>query len=312
MEIQRRLERNGVIAFLAITFAITYAVEGAPILSGFRFTAVPGPLGQVVVLGMMWVPTLATLLTVRLVTHERPALTNLRLGSWRAYAASAVVLPVCFAIVYGVTWALGLAQPDWNLEHFRAMFLAQGIDFPPIPEPAQALIGVLIASVVVAPFFNGLVALGEEIGWRGYLLPRLLSLGKTRAYVLVGVIWGLWHLPLVLIGFTYPNEPLLGTVAFVAMTTALSLYINELTLQNNSCILAAWIHGIFNSQKVGLWSLLFPTVNPLIGGYAGIIGIVVWTALGWWQMRAGDKRDPRIVPKGSDGTANLRKERAGT
>lgn len=299
MEFQPRLQLRGILAFLIITFAITYAIEGALIASGFRFTGLPGPLGQGVVFAVMWVPAIATLITVKLVTHEKPALTNFHIGSLKPYLASALVLPACFAIAYGITWALGLAQPDWNLDHFRGIFLASGVDVPPISEPAQALLGVFVASVVVGPFFNGLIALGEEIGWRGYLLPRLMPVGKPRAYVLVGVIWGLWHLPLVVIGFTYPNEPILGSFAFLALTTTLSVYVNELTLQNNSCLLAAWVHGIFNAQKLGLWSLLFPTYNALVGGYAGVIGILVWLALGWRQMRAGaGRREQAALARG--------------
>jgi hypothetical protein len=274
---------KGIVSFLIITFAITYAMEGALILSGFRFTSVPGPLGQMVVFAAMWVPTLATFITVKFITHEKPALTNLRIGPWKSYLAVAIIIPFCFAIIYGLTWALGLVQPDWKLDQFRAMFVNAGIDFPPIPDPSVPLFGLLIASLIPAPFFNGLIALGEEIGWRGYLLPRLMPLGKTKAYLLLGIIWGLWHTPLVLIGFTYPDQPLLGALAFIALTTALGIYINELTLQNNSCLLAAWAHGIFNAQKLGVVSLVFPGLNPLVGGYAGVIGILVWLALGWWQ-----------------------------
>ena len=167
------------------------------------------------------------------------------------------------------------------------MFIATGVDFPPIPNPGLVLLGLFFASVLAAPFFNGLIALGEEIGWRGYLLPRLMPLGKPRAYLALGVIWGLWHMPLIWIGFTYPDQPILGTIKFIAMTTAIGIYINELTLANNSCILAAWIHGIFNAQKLGMWSLLFPVSNPLIGGFAGVIGILVWFALGGWQYKFG-------------------------
>ncbi len=261
------------------------------ILSGFRFAAIPGAFGQMIVMVAMWVPAVATLITVKFVTHEKPALGNFRLGSWKPYVAAALIVPVCFAIVYGLTWALGFGQPDWTLEQFRAMFLSAGINFPPIPNPAQPLLGILFASVMVAPFFNGLIALGEEIGWRGYLLPRLMPLGKTRAYLISGVIWGLWHLPLVLIGFTYPNQPILGALLFIAMTSTLGIYINELTIQNNSCLLAAWVHGIFNAQKLGIWALLFPQVNVLLGGFAGVVGIAVWLLLGLWQVsRARSER----------------------
>ncbi len=297
------LERKGILTFLAITFGITYALEGALILSGFRFAAIPGAFGQVVVMIAMWVPTVATFITVRFVTHEKPALGNFRLGSWKPYLASALILPLCFAIIYGLTWAFGLAQPDWQLEQFRAMFLEAGIPFPPIPHPEQPLLGLFFASLVVAPFFNGLIALGEEIGWRGYLLPRLMPLGKLRAYLLSGVIWGLWHLPLILIGFTYPDQPILGTLAFIAMTTALGIYINELTLKHNSCVLAAWVHGTFNAQKLGVWSLLFPRVNPLLGGFAGVIGILVWLALGIWQVNLGSSRRVQVAAPSPKGVA---------
>ena len=151
------------------------------------------------------------------------------------------------------------------------------------PGIRNALPTLLLASLLPGAFFNSLIALGEEIGWRGYLLPRLMPLGKVRAYVLLGIIWGLWHTPLVLIGFTYPGYPILGALFFIMLATALGVYINELALQNNSCLIAAWAHGIFNSQKLGVVSLVFPGVNPLLGGYAGVIGIAVWFALGWWQ-----------------------------
>ena len=62
---------------------------------------------------------------------------------------------------------------------------------------------VLLNSIIGAP-----LALGEEYGWRGYLLPRLLPLGEIRATLLLGMIWGIWHLPVLLIGLNYPSQPL--------------------------------------------------------------------------------------------------------
>ncbi len=284
---ENKFERKGVLTFLATTFAITYALEGGLILTGFRFSAIPGPFGQYVVLIAMWVPAVAVLLTVKLITHEKPALPNLHLGSWKPYVGSALIMPLCFAITYGLTWLFGLTQPDWGLVQFRQMFLDAGVPFPPIPDPMLPIAGLLFASLVTGPFVNGLIAMGEEIGWRGYLLPRLMPLGKVRAYLISGVIWGLWHMPVILIGFTYLNQPILGTLAFILVTTGLGIYINELTLRYNSVWLAGWVHGIFNSQKLGVWALLFPVANPLLGGYAGVIGIIVLFALGIWQLWQG-------------------------
>jgi membrane protease YdiL (CAAX protease family) len=290
------LDGKGSRSFLVITFAITYTIEGALILSGFRFASIPGAFGQIVVLVAMWVPTFAALVTARFVTHEKPGIGNFRLGSWKPYVGAALVLPLAFAVIYGVTWMLGLATLDLKLEQFRAMFIDAGMDLPAIPDPALPILGILFASLVIGPFVNGFIALGEEIGWRGYLLPRLMPLGKVKAYILSGLVWGLWHTPLVLIGFTYSNQPILGSLMFIAMTTALGVYINELTIQNNSCILAGWAHGIFNAQKLGVWSLIFPGVNPLIGGYAGIIGVIVLFALGLWQASRAQPARTAVSP----------------
>lgn len=284
------IHRKGILTFLGITFLITYVIEGALILSGFRFEGISAKYGQVVVAVVMWVPTVAALLTCKFVTHEGFGSLNLRLGSWKPYLVSGLVIPLCFVIIYGLTWLAGLGQPDWELKEFQALFVAAGAEAPSIPSPALALIALFVASLVAGAFVNGFAALGEEIGWRGFLLPRLMPLGKPLAYTIVGIVWGLWHLPLLLIGFVYPGQPLLGTLAFVALTTTFGIYMNELSLRYRSSILAGWLHGVFNSQRLGMWALLFPTINPLIGGYAGIIGLAVWLALGLWTARQDNQK----------------------
>ncbi len=280
------LDTKGIASFLLITFGVTYAIEGVLILSGFRITKLPAAYGQLIIAAVMWVPALATVLTVRFVTREGFAVVNLRFGSWRPYFISALLVPICFVVIYGVTWLLGFGRPDWRLEQFVATVgSAAGSDPPVLPSPAFVLSVLFVVTLVIAPFVNGLLALGEEMGWRGYLLPKLMVLGKLRAYLLVGIVWGLWHLPLIVIGFTYPGHPVLGTLAFIALTITFGMYLNELTLHYRSSILAGWVHGVFNSQKLGVWILLFPTVNSLVGGFAGIVGIMVWLSLGLREMR---------------------------
>lgn len=277
------LDRKGIFTFLGITFLITYLIEGALILGGVRFQGIGATYGQLVVVAAMWVPALATVLTTKLVSREGLAIANIRFGAWRPYLAAGVLIPLCFAIIYALTWLLGLGQPDWQLVHFQAMIVAAGAEAPPMPPPLLIWTALFVSSLLVAPVVNGFAAYGEELGWRGYLLPKLMPLGRVRAYLVLGLVWGLWHLPLLLAGFTYPGQPFLGTLAFMGMTTTFGIYLNELTLRNRSSILAGWGHGVFNSQALGIWRLLFPDVNPLIGGYAGLVGIAVWLALGMWQ-----------------------------
>jgi membrane protease YdiL (CAAX protease family) len=283
---EAELDKKALFSFLAITFSITYAIEGALILAGFRISQVPQMYGQYVIAAVMWVPAIAAIITIKFITREGFAITRLHFGSWKPYLASGLIMPLCFAIIYGISWMLKLGQPDWQMEYFLRVLLPQepSGDFSSMPSPLLILPAIFVGSVVVVPFFNGLLGFGEELGWRGYLLPKLLPLGKTRAYIILGVVWGLWHLPLILIGFTYPGQPLLGVLLFILLTTAFGIYLNELTLHYNSSILAGWVHGVFNSQKLGMWAILFPTMNPIIGGYAGLVGIAIWLALALLEM----------------------------
>ncbi len=292
--------RKGILSFLLITFGITYLIEGILILSGFRVTDVPAVIGQYVIAGAMWIPAVAALITIRFVTHEKMRSLNFRFGlSWKPYLATALLVPLSFVLTYLLTWLLGIGRPDWQLVSFFGTFAATGVDMSTAPSPALLLTALLAISLVAAPFFNSIFGLGEELGGRGYLLPRLLPLGKTKAYLLLGVIWGLWHAPLVAVGFNYPGSPILGILFMILLTTAISLYINEMTLRYQSAILAGWIHGVFNSQGYGIWrALLFANTNPFLGGFTGLVGIVVFALGGIAAIRWAARQDEPGKPSG--------------
>jgi len=283
------LDRKGLFSYLAITFGVTYVIEGALILAGFRATDMPMLYGQLIIAATMWVPTAATIITIKFVTREGFGVTNFRIGSWKPYLTSALVVPACFVVTYGLTWLLGLGKPDWQLTQFYAQMLSLGANPAEMPPPVLFLVGTFLGSLIIGPTINGVFGFGEEFGWRGYLLPKLMPLGKFKAYLIGGVLWGLWHALLILVGFNYPGYPLLGVVAMAGMTTALGIYINELTLRNQSSILAGWVHGAFNGQAYGVWRLLFPSVNPLLGGFTGLVGMMVWLVVGLWQARRSKK-----------------------
>lgn len=281
------LDRKGVLSFLAITFSITYLIEGALIASGLSLEGMPPLYGQLVIAGVMWVPAIGTIVTIRFITKEGWAITNLRIGSWRPYVSAALLMPVVFAVIYGLSWMLGLGEPDWQLTQFVKMVEDAGGEAPTDFNPRQILITLFLASIVVGPTINGVFGFGEEYGWRGYLLPKLMPLGRVRAYLILGAIWGLWHAPLILIGFNYPGYPVLGVLMMMAFTTVIGIYINEMTLRHRSSILAGSIHGAINGQAYGVWRVLFPTMHPIWGGVAGVVGLAVWLVLGLWVARNG-------------------------
>jgi hypothetical protein len=256
----------------------------------------------------MWVPAISTVIVVKFITKEGFGVTNFRIGRLRPYAVSALVIPAAFAIIYAATWLLGLATPDWQLQSLRHALLAKGADASDLPDPRMLLPAIFVASLVMGPVVNGVFGFGEEYGWRGYLLPKLMPLGKWKAYTLVGIIWGFWHAPLVLAGFNYPGFPVLGVLAMIGMTTTLGFYINEMTLQHRSSLLAGWMHGAFNGQFYGLWRILFPDAHPLLGGVTGLVGMIVWAILG--LAVAGKTARTLVEPDGAASVARRKSFRS--
>jgi membrane protease YdiL (CAAX protease family) len=79
-----------------------------------------------------------------------------------------------------------------------------------------------ILSILVGSILSSLFTLGEELGWRSYLLPKLVTLsGLTKGVILTGLIWGYWHFPIILMGYNFPNYPVLGAFILMPISTLL-------------------------------------------------------------------------------------------
>ena len=137
----------------------------------------------------------------------------------------------------------------------------------------ELLIGTLIISVFV---------FGEEYGWRGYLLPRLLTLGEIKGTLLVGLIWAGWHLPLLLAGLNYPGQSLLlaiplFTLAVICLSFPFTWFYKATA---GSVVLASLFHGAINAYGDGLTALeVVPNGHPLVTGSAGLVFVLVLLSL---------------------------------
>ncbi|OJT25823.1 hypothetical protein BO221_08210 [Archangium sp. Cb G35] len=284
-----RLDTRGVAAYVAIAYGFSWlCVLGFVLGFGTAPEKSPGMFKAIAALSMFG-PTVATLLVSRWVS-PLPSLkrdTGLGLGQhrWRFFLLAWLGTPV---VVLGALLLSALVYPQAmdlaGLSSVRAL-IAQ---LPPaaveklgkLAEPHVFLALQVVQGALLGPLLNVPFIFGEEWGWRGYLLPRLLPLGQWRALVLSGVIWGLWHAPLILLGHNYPQHPVLGILLFTVVSVLLGILLGWMRLATGSIWSAVIAHGSLNA--VG------PVVMML--GHAGsppdtaLVGITGWP--GWLLLAA--------------------------
>ncbi|MEE2043507.1 CPBP family intramembrane metalloprotease [Nocardiopsis tropica] len=239
--------------FTALAFALAWLLA-LPLWFG---DGLAGPWFPLVATATMATPAIAALVVVFFV--ERPKHKAWNLGVWplrpvrRVLGHGVLGIFVSIALVLvalPVGALLGVYPADFaNFSAFQRVLDEQAgaAGSAELPIPIGALIAVQLAALPLAAFVNLLPALGEELGWRGWLLPKLMPLGTLPALLVSGVIWGLWHAPLILLGYNYPDAPgWLGLAAMVGMCVLIGAVFGWLRLRSGSVWPAALAHAAFN------------------------------------------------------------------
>jgi CAAX protease family protein len=144
---------------------------------------------------------------------------------------------------------------------------------PPGLSPNTFLVLAALQSVLFAPILAIVIAFGEEYGWRGYLQSELFKLGRVRGVLILGVIWGAWHWPLILMGYNYPGYPLLGVVLMTLYTTGLAIVLGYAVLKSGSVLLSAYLHALNNQVLNFIAAIGFRPFDPAFSFGIGIYGI---------------------------------------
>lgn len=283
---EKKVDWRGIGWFVGLTFLITWAAEFYFIFArGSYFAGLLPVPEQILLTAVMFVPAVVTVVVTKLITKEGLGVTGLKLGPWRGYLEILVIVVGVFAGAFLLTWILGLSQPDWELKSYRQLLAQLAPGAAEQFNPLVFLTTLFLATLTVNPLFSSIATFGEELGWRGYLLPKLMPLGKVRAVVISGVIWGLWHAPLIVRGFNYPGYPVLGVLLMILFTTFCGALLGAYRLKYNSVFLATWAHAVINTQGRGIWYVIFSQVNPVLGGAIGLTGLIFWLAVAVWALR---------------------------
>ncbi|GAA1205597.1 CPBP family intramembrane glutamic endopeptidase [Rhodoglobus aureus] len=292
--------------FLSVSFGLSWLIA-LPLWFGVG-EGPASPIFLVFALAMMFTPAIAALVVVFFVEKHPDGLSRRRalgLGSVRPvgrflrYLALALVVPpalILAALLVGA--AVGVYPADFvNFSGFQEMVDAQlaALGQAPLPVPIVLLVAAQFVNVLIGSIINTIPALGEELGWRGWLLPKLLPLGIVPAILISGVIWGLWHAPLILLGYNYVDAPgWLALTAMVGMTIVIGAVFSWLRIRSASVWPAALAHGAFNAAAG--FSLVFvmagETFSPLEATILGWTGWLVPLALVIVLLATGQFRAP--------------------
>jgi len=279
---EKQIDTRRIIIFLGFAFGIAWITGLIIYLTGGLTNSpqiAPGISLALILLATvyMWAPALGNILT-RLITREGWKDMGLRphfKKGWRYWLAGWVLPAGMTVFGAGVFFVLFPQYFDASLSLVHKQTAAS----PALSalSPWLFIAIQLVAAVLISPIANSLATFGEEFGWRGYLLPKLMPLGGRKAMLLIGIIWGVWHWPVILMGyeygFKYPGYPWAGPLLFLWVTFGLGIFLGWLTLRSQSIWPAVIGHAAINGIAGAAILLTTGQPNPLLGPLpVGIIG----------------------------------------
>jgi len=162
--------------------------------------------------------------------------------------------PFITFVALSIYLAILVGAGAFTMRQIMSLLSVSSIDFP------SFMTLTLFNAYIVSLTLNAVFALGEEIGWRGYLLDKSQSIGMgfIKSSIFVGAIWGAWHASaIILLGHNYPDNRLAGVFLFIVFTISATLPHIFVRSVSSSVLPAASLHGSINS----VWGLTILTTD---------------------------------------------------
>jgi membrane protease YdiL (CAAX protease family) len=261
---------KGIIFYLLITFGMAWLLWEVAIR---LLTSPRNPLFQLAALPGAFAPAVAAIIVRKWITREGFKDAGLRLKpfKWRYYLVAWLLpIPVIVCII-GLAVLLGISMPDFSLMRF-ASWIVPGAEIASPPPYIWVVIPFqfMFSAIVATP-----ILWGEEFGWRGYLQIRIFESQPLRAAIITGIIWGVWHLPINLRGYNFPDHPVIGSFLFLVGTIFLSIIFGWLRERTGSIWAPSLAHAATNTIGGSLTLLLFiGGPNWIFVSYLGVLGLI--------------------------------------
>ncbi|KNY07564.1 CPBP family intramembrane glutamic endopeptidase [Microbacterium sp. GCS4] len=279
MTVQDRVRWPAVIAFVVLACGLAWLVA-LPLWLG---DGLAEPLAPLILVAMMLTPAVAALIVTFALGYPARGARLRFLGLWPLRPAKRVIglllvgwlgPPVVVVLGILIAVALGFVQLDFTFAALSAQLeqaLPPGTPMPPV----GVIVFSQLAFLPLGALLNSIPALGEELGWRGWLLTALRPLGTWPTLLLSGVIWGLWHSPVILLGYNFGRTDASGVLFMTVGCVAWGVLLGWLRLRSASIWPAVVAHGSLNAAA-GL-VLIFAAGQP-DQALAGPLGVAGWIA----------------------------------
>ena len=300
--VTRAAPRRALVLFVVVSFGLCWALAIPLWLSDDGLAA---PLAGVLLPLLMLTPAAGAAVALASTrTSWRQAVRQLGLWPIRpvrrtlAWSAGGLVSAVVVVVV-GVAAAAALGLLVMDLVDFSGY--ARSFDDLGMGElalPAGLLVGMQLLAIPLNAVVSAPFALGEEIGWRGWLLPALTPLGTGVALVASGAVWGLWHTPIILLGYNFDRAGADGVVLMVGACVAFGVLLGWLRLRTGSIWPPVFAHSAFNATA-GLSALVADASDasdPAVTGPLGLVTTAVMVAIVVGLLLAGEMRNNRLTP----------------
>lgn len=300
----KSLERKRIWIFLISTFVLTYLVE----LLVMPRALGSASLGTQLTSLIMLLPAVCAIAT-RLLTREGMRDVWLRpqfKGRFRYYIYIWLGVPALIVAGGIVYFLIFPGKFDINHGYLMESWVAGAVQ-PSVELVRANLITQAVLAFILAPVLNFFPCLGEELGWRGYLLQKLMTQFKAvPAVLLTGVIWGVWHTPLIVMGHNYGVEyagwPVLGVLLMVLFCVAFGVIFAYASLKVRSCMPAVLAHTLVNGFGALMLAFLpsasanVTLLGPAPTGLIAMLPVIVIAALLILKLYKDDKAGKPIVP----------------
>ncbi|MDX2196611.1 MAG: CPBP family intramembrane glutamic endopeptidase [Cytophagales bacterium] len=288
-----------IIIYLILTFGISW---GLALI--YYLLEMPAMYKGVFLLTYMCVPAFCAIVVQKIIYRQpilKPFYLNIKPNIWFlvAWITPLTGILICILITFTFPWVVFTMQNNEIIKNITSLIPAYKLDIVreqmnnlPLPVFWYTLLAGMFAGITL----NALAALGEEIGWRGLMLSELSPKGNFLASIIIGVVWGIWHAPIVLMGHNYPEHPVIGVFCMILFCTLSSPLFTFITLRSGSVLASAILHGTINGVAA-LAVVTFSGGNDLTLGLTGLPGIGVLLALIAVMLdyeRLGTHEDERI------------------